>query len=72
MSLAAKLEAAKPARKSQFEQYVDGLSVEDREALLEAAHDKAWSTSALLRVIKSEGVAVGKDGLSAWRSRVTG
>ena len=72
MSLAEKLEAGKPApKKSQLELYIEGLSDADRHALIAAARDKAWTTSALLRVLKSEGVAVGKDLLGVWRSSVS-
>ena len=71
MSLASKLEAAKPVHKPKFDQVVDDMSAEDRAAFLAAAKDPAWSTAALLRVLVDENVQVGKETLSAYRKRVT-
>jgi len=71
MSLASKLEAAKPVHKPKFEQYVDGLPEADRRALVEAAKDPSWTTAALLRVLQAEGAQVGKESLSAWRRHVS-
>ena len=71
MSLAAKLEAARPVVKPKFEQYVDSLPEADRAALIAAAKDPAWSVHALLRVLRDEGVAVGRDSLSTWCRNVS-
>ena len=71
VGLAAKLEQARPAYKPKFEQYIDSLPAEDREALIAAANDPAWSSAALIRVLQDDGVAVGKDTFNTWRRRVT-
>ena len=71
MSLASKLEALKPVHKPKFDQVVEAMPAVDRDALVAAAHDPAWSTAALLRVLHGEGVQVGKETLQAWRNKVT-
>ena len=71
MSLASKLEAAKPVHKPKFDQVVDDMAETDRAALIAALKDPAWSTAAILRVLTDEKVQVGKETLSAYRKRVT-
>jgi hypothetical protein len=71
MSLASKLEAAKPVHKPKFDRVIEDMPEADRDALVAAAHDPAWSTAALLRVLKDEHVQVSKETLQAWRKRIT-
>ena len=71
MSLAAKLEAARPVLKTRIEQYVESLDETDRAALIGAANDRAWSNAALMRILSGEGVSVGKESFGAWRHSVS-
>jgi alpha-D-ribose 1-methylphosphonate 5-triphosphate synthase subunit PhnL len=72
MSLAERLEALKPVHKLNLEEYIASLPDEDREALVDAAKNRAWTTAALLRILHDEDVSVGKESLSAWRRHVSG
>lgn len=67
MSLADRLEAAKAAPRPAFEVWIDGLSASDRDALMAAAGDPAWSHRALYDAVKAEGAKVGKESLTNWR-----
>lgn len=71
MSLAERLKAERVEKKPAFEQWLDTLSAADRAALEDAAHDRAWSNAALIRIISDEGYPVGKDSLAKWRHNVT-
>jgi hypothetical protein len=66
LSLTEKL-AAPPKQQSKFEAWMETLSDEDSDALYAALNNQAWSTAALIRVIREEGFNVGKDTLQQWR-----
>ena len=71
MSLKDRLAVA-PSTKSRFELAVEELPAAEREALIEAAREPAWSSAALIRALAEEGVVVGKDSFAKWRSSVAG
>jgi hypothetical protein len=73
MTLAELLEqnAPKPL-KPAFDVWFEALSSRDREALIAAASDEAWTNVRLREVILKAGGRVSRDALSAWRHRVVG
>ena len=67
MSLADRLKEVRERAKPPFDLWVDGLDKEDREAFLAAVADPAVPTAQLVRIVREEGGAVGKDGLLTYR-----
>jgi hypothetical protein len=63
--------AVAPNVKPKFEQVIDALPQDERDALIAAAKDRAWSTAELIRVLADEGIKVSKDTLGPWRNRLS-
>lgn len=73
MGLADRLEDERPREhKPRFHQVIENLKPDDRQALIAAAKDPAWSNAGLMEVLRREGIPVGKDALAKWRRDVTG
>lgn len=69
MSLAARLQEAKEKSKPKFEQWIDTLDDEDREALFDAAKSGV-SSSAITIAIRAAGGSVGKETIDVWRRTI--
>lgn len=69
MSLAARLQEARDKTKPKFEQWIDTLDDEDRDALYAAAED-GMSSSAITIAVRAAGGAVGKETIDAWRRTI--
>lgn len=69
MSLAARLQEAKEKTKPKFEQWIETLDDEDRDALFAAAKD-GLSSSAITIAIRAAGGAVSKETVDAWRRTI--
>ena len=67
MNLKAALEAAQQEPKPKFEQWVESLPADDREALILAAPSDRISHRAFHDVVKAAGAKVSKETLTAWR-----
>lgn len=67
MSIKDRLEQAKKPPKPRFEQWMDTLDGDDREALEAAAVDSELSTLAITAIVRESGYRVNKDTVSAWR-----
>ena len=67
MSIKESLEQAKKPLKPRFEQWMDTLDKDDREALEAAAVDPELSTLAITTIVRESGYRVNKDTISAWR-----
>ena len=52
----------------RFQEWLDSLDADDRKEMMAAAADHELSNSDLFAVIKSCGVAVAKETVTAWRS----
>ena len=72
MSLAARLQEAKEKTKPKFEQWIDTLDDEDRDALFAAAADPHMSSSAITIAVRAAGGAVGKETIDVWRRTANG
>lgn len=70
MSLADRLSTLKSSRRPKFDAIVEALPRSEREALIQYAADPTYTNSALMRVLREEGIPVGKDTFSAWRANV--
>lgn len=69
MSLAERLTEARKPTKPRFEQWVDELPEQDRDALIQAATDPDLSNRAILDAVRAEGFPVSKDTISVWRKK---
>lgn len=70
MSLASRIAAASPEPKlPNLNEWLRSLTPDDLEAAEAMARDGSWSNARIVEFLKSEGVAVGKDSVAAWRSR---
>lgn len=67
MSLVERLNAARTPRKPRFEQWIDSLPDDEREALIAAATDPDLSNNAIAEAVRAEGCPVNKDTISVWR-----
>lgn len=68
-SLADRIAARAPDRKSGLDRWIDSLDPDDRKAVDDLAVNPDWSNLRIVEFLKSEDVAVGKDAVAAWRAR---
>jgi hypothetical protein len=66
MSLAARLQEAKEKTKPKFEQWIDTLDDEDRDALYDAVKSGV-SSYAITVAIRGAGGSVSKETIDVWR-----
>ncbi|GLU88931.1 hypothetical protein [Agromyces sp. NBRC 114283] len=69
MSLAERLQEAREKTKPRFEQWIDTLDDEDREALFEAAAS-GMSSTAITIAIRAAGGSVSKETIDVWRRTI--
>ena len=67
MSLAARLNEAKARSKPPFDLWVDQIDEDDKELWFAAVADVSVTTAELVRVVRAEGGAIGKDALLNYR-----
>jgi len=66
-NLAARIKAETPEAKLSLRGWLNTLDKADREAVEDMALNPAWTNRAIVDLLHSEGVAVGKDAIAAWR-----
>lgn len=61
-----------PSRnRSIYDDWIDNLIAEEREAVLAAARDRAWGHSALLKVLTAEGAPnISANSFQQWRHKI--
>lgn len=67
LNLAEQFQAEKRPKQTTIEQWASTLDPDDREALENARTDADLSDSAIRRVLREAGKAVGKDTVVKWR-----
>lgn len=70
MSLKDKLQTPPKARQCKYVLWIDSLNDEDREAVLDAMGNRAWSIDKLLTALQEEGAPVNYGMIRKHRAKV--